>query len=368
MREILSQREIDSLLKTGPEGPAEETVQAAMPHPRFAGLGKTVKRYDFRRPDKFSKEQLRSLQAMHETFARLAASVLANQMRSNVEIRVSSIEQGLYEEYVAQVAASSFLNVMRMTPLAGSVLLEYGQELGLSLVDRLLGGSGAVLDQAHEITEIDVQLLRGVATGLATSLAEAWENLSPVQPMVTDVLQDVQFVQLAPPSEVVIQVFMEVSVLDMVAGLSICTPYSVLEPVIPHLNAQAWAGNTPRRGEQFTLAQGHLRTQLERTPTTLRADLGATDVRAAELARLRVGDVIRLSGVTDRPIPVRLGPHRKWLARPGLVAGRVSIELVDWAPAEIAVSPSETTGLEDALGPEPLALPTLEESEAARAA
>lgn len=156
MVDVLSQREIDNLLKGPPSGEPEVEVLAAMPHPRFAGLGKTVKRYDFRRPDKFSKEQLRSLQAMHETFARLAASVLANQLRSNVEIRVSSIEQGLYEEYVAQIAGSSFLNVMRMAPLDGSTLIEYGQELGLVLVDRVLGGSGMVLEQAHEVTDIDV--------------------------------------------------------------------------------------------------------------------------------------------------------------------------------------------------------------------
>ena len=311
---------------------------------------------------------MRSLQAMHETFARLAASVLANQLRSNVEIRVSSIEQGLYEEYVAQIAGSSFLNVMRMAPLEGSVLIEYGQELGLVLVDRLLGGTGTVLEHAHDVTDIDVQLLRGVAASLATALGEAWENLSTVQPTVTDVLQDVQFVQLAPASEVVIQVFMEVSVLDTVGSLSLCTPFSVLEPVIPHLNAQAWAGNTPKRDDNSAVSLEHLRTQLQRTPATLRALLGATHDSARELSRLRVGDVIRLEDPADRPIPVYLGSHRKWLARPGLVSRRVSIELLEWAPAELAITPNDTTALTAVTAPAPASLPALEESEAARAA
>lgn len=189
-----------------------------------------------------------------------------------------------------------------------------------------------------------------------------------MQPTVTDVLQDIQFVQLAPPSEVVIQVFMEVSVLDTVGGLSICTPFSVLEPVIPHLNAQAWAGSSTRRAESSAIAARHLRTQLERTPATLRAQLGSTDVATKELSRLRVGDVIVLDDVADRPIPICLGAHRKWLARPGLISGRVSIELMEWAPAEIAVTPKDSTDQTAVAAQEPAALPALEESEAARAA
>lgn len=368
---VLTQREIDSLLTSGPSDEA-----ADLTHPVFeskvSGLGKTVKRYDFRRPDKFSKEQLRTLQVMHETFARLAASSLSNQLRTNVEIKVSSIDQGLYEEYVDQLTSASFINVLRMAPLEGSIIVEFGQDLGFVVVDRLLGGAGALLTRSHEVTDIELQLLRGVGGTLAESVGEAWENLSAVQPTVTDVHQDIQMAALAPPTEVVIMVFMEVSVLDTVAGLSVCTPFSVLEPVLARLNAQVWVG-TGGRVKKSSESQEHLRWQLERTPTSIRVELGSTDVSTADLARLQIGDVIRLDGVSSRVIPVRLGHVRKWYGRPGLSAGRVVVQLDDWSPEELMLTPpsdapeaNSPAELTDA--PDAMVTPMLDESENSRAA
>ncbi|MEE9277326.1 MAG: flagellar motor switch protein FliM [Dehalococcoidia bacterium] len=368
---ILSQQEIDDLLSGSPSE-AAEALRTARPRSKIAGLTKAVKRYDFRRPDKFSKEQLRTLQAVHETFGRLAASSLSNQLRTNVEIKVSSIDQGLYEEYVEQIADASFINVVRMAPLEGSVVVEYGQDFGMLVVDRVLGGAGAPLERSHEITDIELQLLRGVGGALAANVGEAWENLASVQPTITDVFQDIQLAQLAPPTEVVIMVFLEVTVLNLVAGLSICTPFGVLEPILPRLNAQVWVGTGGRRNVTADSKQ-NLRSQIERTPTWVSARLGSTDVRAADLARLQVGDVIRLDGLRSRPVPVSVGGIRKWYGRPGVVAGRVAVQLERVAPEE-SPAPAPVDRLETPAAaslenaPAELVTPTLDESEDARAA
>ena len=332
---VLSQREIDALLTAS----NEEEPAAAADAPITSGLRgdlkrKPVKRYDFRRPDKFSKDQLRTLQAVHETFARLAASTLSNQLRTNVNIKVSSIDQGLYEEYVAQVAPPTFITTLRMAPLEGSVLVQFGQEIGLTVVDRMLGGTGTLLEYQHEVTDIELQLLRGVAALIADDLGEAWENLASVQPTVAELHEDVQYAALAPPTEVVIMVFMEVTLLSVVAVLSVCTPYSVLEPVLPRLTAQVWAGAGGRRSD-FERGQRRLRTQIQRTPATVRVRLGSAEIPGSELSHMGVGDVIRLDAPVGRPVSVCVGDVRKWFGQPGLVGNRVAIELQEWAPEEL---------------------------------
>ena len=342
---VLSQREIDALLSGGggapaPAAPLDRQEEAAPRARPVAAYGKAIRTYDFRRPDKFSKEQLRSLQAVHEKFAHTLGSALSNQMRTNVELKVSSIEQGLYGEYVEQVPPPTFAQVVRMSPLEGSVLMAFGQDLGLAMVDRLLGGNGTLLDGAHEVTDIDLQLLRGVGGLMAEALGEAWEHLAPVQPTVMDLYQDAQPVHLAPPSEVVVAVFLEVAALHMVAGLSIATPYSLLESVMPRLSAEMFVGTSTRMGATVE-SRAHLRTQMERTPATVRVELGSTQVRAADLSRLQAGDVIRLDGLASRAVPVRVGRRRKWYGVPGLVGQRIAVQLERWEAEEMPAQPGK---------------------------
>ena len=369
---ILSQREIDSLLSEVESAAAPTTPEgrAGMPT-SLRGLGKTVKRYDFRRPDKFSKEHLRTLQALHETFARLAASTLSNRLRCNAEIKVSSIDQGLYEEYVGQISAQSFLNVVQMAPLDGSVILEYGQDIGLIMVDRLLGGAGALLDRGHDVTDIEVQLLRNIGASLAAALGEAWGNLAETQPALSEIHQDIQMVQVAPSTEVVIMVFMELTLLDVVGGFSICTPFSVLEGVMARLNAQTWVGTGGRKIATAS-ARRDLRLQIARTPVPLSAELGSVQVPARDIARLEVGDVIRLESGSHRAIPVRVSGVRKWIGHPGVVDGHVAIRIERWDPEELPSARGRTSDEPVGSPPEPIPLPVqtsfAAEGEASRAA
>ena len=202
---------------------------------------------------------------------------------------------------MGQVASPAFVNIVRMTPLEGSILIEFGQNLGFVLIDRLLGGTGSLLERSHDVSDVDLQLLRNMGGILAQAVSEAWENLTEVEPTIAEIHQDIQLAALAPSSEVVIMVFLEVTVLDVVAGLSVCTPFNVLA----------------------------------RTPTTIGAELGNAEVRAAEIAGLQIGDVIRLEQRTTRSIAVSVDHVRKWYGRPGLVDGHIAVELERWAPEEL---------------------------------
>ncbi len=233
---------------------------------------------------------------------------------------------------MGQVASPAFVNIVRMTPLEGSILIEFGQNLGFVLIDRLLGGTGSLLERSHDVSDVDLQLLRNMGGMLAQAVSEAWENLTEVEPTIAEIHQDIQLAALAPSSEVVIMVFLEVTVLDVVAGLSVCTPFNVLEPVLPRLAAQVWAESSHVSAAS---SRAGLREQLARTPTTIGAELGNAEVRAAEIAGLQIGDVIRLEQRTTRSIAVSVDHVRKWYGRPGLVDGHIAVELERWAPEEL---------------------------------
>src|SRR5579875_3432009 len=153
--ETLSQSEIEALLASIPiEGGAAPAAPSAQP--------KEPRRWDFRKPDKFSKDHLRSLLALHQTFARGAATALAGRLRCSVTFRVTSVDQGLYEEYLELLPEQSVVNVISMKPLDGHILLEFHAGLAMVMIDRLLGGSGGPIDATRALTDIELPLIRSL--------------------------------------------------------------------------------------------------------------------------------------------------------------------------------------------------------------
>src|SRR6266446_10437395 len=138
MSKTLSQWEIDALLNTMS---SEDTAAGASSGGSNAvAMDRSIKLYDFRRPDKFSKEHIRAIQNIHETFARVTASSLSSYLRSATTVSLSSIEQVVYEEYVHQLANPTLVNLVELQPLAGRIVVEMNMNIGLAMLDRMMGG------------------------------------------------------------------------------------------------------------------------------------------------------------------------------------------------------------------------------------
>src|SRR2546430_5310028 len=125
-------------------------------------LERSIKLYDFRRPDRFSKEHIRAIQNIHETFARVTASSLSSYLRSATTVSLSSIEQVVYDEYIHQLANPTLVNLIELQPLAGRIVVEMNMNLGLAMLDRMMGGPGAVTQRRNELTDIEMALLRSL--------------------------------------------------------------------------------------------------------------------------------------------------------------------------------------------------------------
>lgn len=334
----LSQWEIDALLNELPGDPGEEENAPAR-HDRSALTA--IKSYDFRRPDKFSKEQWATLQSIHEHFARMLGASFSSRLRTMVSVRLSSLEQGLYEEWQAQVPNPTVCYVMAMRPLSGNMVVEFNVELAAEIVDRLLGGNGALVDRTRELGEMEVNLLRSYSRTFSLALQEMWSTVRPVDPTLQDVGQDASLIQVAAPTDVVLTAAFEMSIGNHRGQMSLCIPYQVIEPLTPNLSAQLWMSSNTRHAVSEDERQA-MEALIGRSRVDLSVVLGGVDLPARTIAGLQEGDTFVLDARLGRPLEVVIGDRARFLALPGVVGSHMGIqvaEVVGERSVELYVTP-----------------------------
>src|SRR6185312_4587748 len=244
---VLSQREIDALLSAD-LGRQQDAVAAGVPLVR-AEPGRRIKPYDFRHPEKLSKEQIRGLQIIQQGVAGAMAASFSGRLRAPVEARLSALERGIYEEYVTQIGTSAIVVIIDMNPLQGYAVAAFGLDVAFGIIDRLLGGKGKrnLLSLNRDLTDIEVALIRHIGMDIARSLVEPWQRVADLVPDVTELALGPQVMHVIPPSEFVITAWYEVRFADQTGGISLCFPLTVLEQVLPKLTGQSLFDNRPNR-------------------------------------------------------------------------------------------------------------------------
>ena len=192
MNEVLSQDEIDQLLTAISTGDieTEEVSQAADQ--------RKIKIYDFKRPDKFSKEQIRTVSIMHETFARLTTTALSAQLRSMVHVHVASVDQLTYEEFIRSIPNPTTLGIINMDPLKGSSVLEIDPAITFTIIDRLFGGKGEGAKVSRDLSDIEQSVMEGIIVRILGNLREAWSQVIDLRPRLGQIETNPQFAQIVP--------------------------------------------------------------------------------------------------------------------------------------------------------------------------
>ncbi|MCB0824683.1 MAG: flagellar motor switch protein FliM [Armatimonadetes bacterium] len=336
MSDILSQDEIESLLSSlndggsddgGSASPATEAASASQkPAKKGARSAVAYEVYDFRRPDKFSKEQLRTLQMLHETFGRLAATTLSATLRCNVAIDLISLEQVPYEEYLRSISQSVF-TVFSIPPLSGQAVMEMEFGLVYSMMDKLLGGPGKAIDR-NLLTDIESHLFQQVAGKMFSALKSAWEGVVIVNPSIEDIETSAQFVQIAPPSDIVVSILFEVRVGDAHGAMSLCVPYMVLKPITAKLSAQKWFAATSSRKQTSTHRKAIV-GQLQGTNVEVAVQMGRSRISVQDFLSLQRGDVIRLDQKTKNDMKLLVSDKEKFLGRPSLNGKKIAFHITN---------------------------------------
>ena len=321
MTEILSQDEIDALLAAISTGEVDPSDYSSKDQ-------KKVKIYDFRRPDKFSKDHIRTLQMMHETFARLTTTALSAQLRALVSVHVASVDQLTYEEFVRSIPNPTTMAVVNMDPLKGSAILEIDPSITFTIIDRLFGGKGEPAKISRELTDIELSVMEGIIVRILGNLREAWSNVIDLRPRLGNIETNPQFAQIVPPNDMVVLITLETKVGDVEGMTNLCIPYISIEPVISKLSAQ-YMYSSIRKGttdENFSVIQNRLETVI----LPIVAEIGEAQITVQEALQLGVGDVIKLPDTKiGDDMQVKIGGRRKYKCRPGLVNNRVAIKLGD---------------------------------------
>ncbi len=322
MTEILSQDEIDALLTAISTGEVDTSEYSQ------AKEQKKVKIYDFRRPDKFSKDHIRTLQMMHETFARLTTTALSAQLRALVHVHVASVDQLTYEEFIRSIPNPTTLAVINMDPLKGSAVLEIDPSITFTIIDKLFGGMGEPVKMSRELTDIELSVMEGIIVRILGNLREAWSNVIDLRPRLGNIETNPQFAQIVPPNDMVVLITLETKVGEVEGMTNLCIPYISIEPVISKLSAQ-YMYSSIRKGatdENLSIIQ----SRLESVTLPVVAEIGEAKISFREVLSLLPGDVIKLPDTKiGSDMVLKVGGRKKFKCRPGLVSSRIAVKIGD---------------------------------------
>lgn len=321
MSEILSQDEIDALLSalsTG-EVKTEQAKKTDEPH-------KKIRVYDFKRPNKFSKEQIHTIQALHENFARLLATYFSATLRTVVQISVHSVEQLTYEEFIHSLPNPTILNIFQMDPLEGNAILEINPSITFTIIDRLFGGQGHAPEKIRDLTDIERVVVERVVNRTLNILKEAWENIIVFKPKLDIIETNPLFTQIVSPTEMVVLISFRTQFGDNEGLINLCIPFIVLEPIISKLSAHFWFAGTAKEATQESIQR--IKNRIEKATIKVSAVLGKATIKVKDLLELQPGDVISLESKARDPVEIMVGTKEKFLGRPGAVGSRVAFQIV----------------------------------------
>ena len=319
---MLSQSEVDALISQIMAG-----GQTGTPAPRKAEESQRsrIRLYDFKRPDKFSRDQLRTIQMLHETMARQMATYLASKMRTMVQTFITSVDQMTYQEFLRGVSNPGMVGVLGMDPLKGNVLVEITPNIGFPMIDRMLGGPGRGISKARPVTEIEMTVLQKILGGMIGIIADAWRNVVELKPVLEGVETNPLFVQVIAPNEVVVVVAMEARIGDNAGAVNICIPYLCIEPLLPRLSAHQWFSSA-QRGSSAQDVEA-LRRGLGDVPIALSVELGDAKITVGQLIDLEPGDVVELRQKATDEMRVLVDGRLKFLGYPGRSGKRLAVKI-----------------------------------------
>lgn len=332
---ILSQAEIEALLNSLSDGASDHASSGMAPTTgvqiNSGTSGRSSKGmvayeiYDFRRPDKFSKDQLRTLQMLHETFARMAGSGLSAYLRSQVQIDLISLEQVPYEEYLRSITQSVF-TIMSLPPLTGQAVLEIEFSLIFTMIDRLLGGPGRAINR-NVLTDIEKPLVRQALDRMFNALKVAWEGVVIVNPALEGMETSAQFVQIAPPNDIVVTILFEVKIGNQRGAMSLCIPYLLLKPITTKLSAQTWfVSNSRKHSPQ---SRRMVAEQVQQSMVDCVVELGKAKLPFAKFLTLQPGDVLRLNQGVEQDLRFMVQGIPKFTGKPALKGKKLVFSIHD---------------------------------------
>src|SRR5580692_3375553 len=327
MADILSQTEVESLLSALDAGPGHSEPHAKASSHRGDEHDGQVSVYDFKRPERVSKEQMRAFQAMHEGFSREFGASLSGMLRTIVEVKLSSVDQLSYGEFVFSLENMTCFNVMRAEGLDGHMILDLTPSIMFPIVDRLLGGgkSAKYTIPSRPLTEIELRLIDRIIVRAIEGLEKTWASVCELKLRVTQVESNPQLVQIVPPNEVIVLISFEITMGEIRGIMNLCIPFNTIEPLMGNLSSDTWSAYTKRTVDPRQKL--NLQTGVGKGKVKMVVGLADTRLTAQEIMGLSVGDVIMTERGREQPLEVYIEGRPLFRGSAGLLKGHKAVQI-----------------------------------------
>ena len=321
MAEVLSQSEIDELLSALSSGEMvpDDVDKEEEKH--------KIKLYDFRSPQKFSKDHIRTLELIHDNYARIITNYLTAQVRSNVKVKIESVEQITYEEFIHSIPSPTILTVFKMPPLSGSILFETNPQFVFQVLDILLGGSGDRKFKNREFSDIDKNIIKQVNKGLIGNLKLAWEDILEVEPEIEGLETNPALNQTLAPNEPVALITFSVEMGKHNTFINICIPYLSIEKVLDKLVVQYWFEQSD--SELVRESRSKIKDRLNVVDVEMIALLGKASVTVDEFLKLSEGDIVTLNKKCSSPVTLMVEENEYFYGVPGTIGKNLGVSVLD---------------------------------------
>lgn len=326
---MLDQNEIDSLMA------AVDEEEVSEPLPQISIFSRTrkdldnieVRQYDFKRPERVSKDQMLALETLHEAFARSFGASLSGFLRTIVEVRVAACEQMTYGEFVSGLPNPTSYNLIQTDKLEGQMCLEISPLIIYPIIDRLLGGTNLDLFiPQRPMTPIEQRLISNVLGRGLESLTEAWSSVKELEFKIVAHESNPQLVQIVPPNEVVMVIGLEMRMSSRAGTMNLCIPYNVIEPVMDDLSSQSWFAVS--RSDEDNTSEERISENLDQSGVGVACALANTTITLRELSELSVGDMIVTTHNANSPSVINIEGEAKFLAEVGQHRGNRAVRVI----------------------------------------
>jgi len=329
VNDVLDQSDIDALLSAvdDTEVVEERTSTQIFSRHRKDLENVEVRDYDFKRPERVSKDQMLALQTLHEAFARSYGASLSGFLRTIVEVKVASCEQMTYSEFISGLPNPTSFNLLEAEPLEGQICLEISPLIIYPIIDRLLGGTNTELFiPQRPLTMIESRLIHKILDRAVDGLREAWESIKQISFSVAGGESNPQLVQIVPPNEVVIVIGFEIKMANRAGTMNLCIPYAVIEPLMDDLAAQSWFSSARMKGShEFS---SRLESKLRAATLQVSGTLARSTITLSDLANIEVGDLIVTTTPASEPVTIEIENEPKLTAHIGQHKGKRALRVI----------------------------------------
>jgi len=293
--------------------------------------------YDFKHPQRVNKDQLRTLENLHENFARMLSSTLSGALRAVVDVDTAFVDQTTYAEFIMSLSNPCCSYNFTLGPTSGQAIIDFAMPVTFACVDRIFGGKGSSQGvEARQLTPIEIGVISRIVRRVIEDLEATWEPILRVEISDVELELNPEFHQITAASEIVILLAFEVNKVNASGLVSVCYPFFTLEPIIPLLSQQAYVRGHERRIPRRREKLGPLPLDvLGPAPIPLNVEMGRAQLPLSEASALKVGDVVKMDTRTSDPCVVYVGDKPKYYAHPFAEDGTMHAEITGLFPREL---------------------------------